>query len=1113
MEEKQKEEAYLAETLCIVKRNVENYEQEISGMSEQIDEMLQHYHDNDVEVYTQLSNTVTMREHMQYALMRNQKALRKPYFGRIDFLDETLDKKESLYIGRGGIARDTTHQMVIDWRAPVANAYYENGLGECSYSSPDGKELPIRLDLKRTYEIEDGRLIDFFDTEVISNDDLLTKYLAKNKQAVLGEIIATIQKEQNDIIRKSPYHNMIVQGVAGSGKTTVAMHRISFILYNYAERFRPEDFYIVGSNRILLEYITGVLPDLDVYGIRQMTMEQLFVRLLYEDWDEQKYRILENTQNGQNGMVRGSTAWFLDLQAFCEKIEQETIRSQTISLDRRQFVEGYQDGETGVFDRRCGDPEPGDVVEILSQQKICDYVNQTNASVQMKINMLNEMLIVKLKDEFLKNGIRYTEKERKAILKEYRGYFGKKLWQTSIFQIYREFLLEQQEKGHEVSLPENEFDVYDLAALAYLYKRLKETEVISEAHHVVIDEAQDYGMMAYAVLNACIKDCTYTIMGDVSQNIHFGFGLTDWEELRKLLCSNPADCFGVLRKSYRNTVEISEFATNILHHGSFEPYPVEPIIRHGKEVELLKVSTKRELYEEAAKRCREWQKKGLNTIAVICRSPERAEVVAKQLGRLLPVCESDLEKAVFSDGVMVLPVAYTKGLEFDAVLILDPDREEYPVDDGHAKLLYVAATRALHELSILYRDELTGLIADPLPEGKEAQIDEKHEEAISESPTEQIIKAEHFKQVEAPNGTEPTAASGTSRKPESGKLALKRKITDASLDTSVNETLCKDETYPKEKAVSQAKVTHAQPQVSLKKPKVTAVLRPQKIVTPPSQSMLLTGVEPIVIKSKEQKIREAMQRKQQQEECEKEEALYKDRLRQKKLAKGPAFGDMPDNQLLRPMGHSRIDLSVLWVQKQPEGLYLQSRYGVLRVCPLGQQTVRISFAKDAQRLAALKKLSDLKGKVSFSVQDHVKWTCRETGTMIEMTLPFLCLKIDKKQGNISFLTRDGKLLFAERSIESRLIDLSGQGRSWQFFDWKKTVIHIPERGSQHGFSMKGSARYIHGTQEEEFPILLSDRRLALQVLTVHPVICCDIPAYGSYVQLAETAIDYLAALT
>ena len=147
------------------------------------------------------------------------------------------------------------------------------------------------LKRKRTYEIENDQLKDFFDSDVVANDELLTKYLAKSKKAVLGEIIATIQQEQNAIIRTSPKTNIIVQGVAGSGKTTVAMHRISYILYNYEDRFRPEDFYIIGSNRILLNYITSVLPDLDVYGVSQMTMEQLFVRFLYEDWDPRFHRI------------------------------------------------------------------------------------------------------------------------------------------------------------------------------------------------------------------------------------------------------------------------------------------------------------------------------------------------------------------------------------------------------------------------------------------------------------------------------------------------------------------------------------------------------------------------------------------------------------------------------------------------------------------------------------------------------------------------------------------------------------------------------------------------------------------------------------------------------
>ena len=257
---RQAEEQYLARTLKVIHNNIENYGRDVARMRTQIDDMQEHFHDDNPELINTLENTMTLHDSLYRALERNERALKKPYFGRIIFHDETYDKDESLYVGKGGISKDATTLVVVDWRAPVANAYYENGLGKCSYSSPDGSQIHIDLKLKRTYEIEEGKLLNLFDSEVISNDDLLTKYLAQNKQAVLGDIVATIQQEQNAIIRKSPYHNVIVQGVAGSGKTTVAMHRISYILYNYAERFRQDDFYFVGSNRILLNYITGVLP-------------------------------------------------------------------------------------------------------------------------------------------------------------------------------------------------------------------------------------------------------------------------------------------------------------------------------------------------------------------------------------------------------------------------------------------------------------------------------------------------------------------------------------------------------------------------------------------------------------------------------------------------------------------------------------------------------------------------------------------------------------------------------------------------------------------------------------------------------------------------------------
>lgn len=199
-------------------------------------------------------------------------------------------------------------------------------------------------------------------------------------------------------------------------------------------------------------------------------------------------------------------------------------------------------------------------------------------------------------------------------------------------------------------------------------------------------------------------------MGDVSQNIHFGFGLNDWEGLKRLLLKERNDSFNLLSKSYRNTVEISDFAQKILRHGSFSSYPIEPIIRHGTPVNLVNCEDENGMIDKSVKLLKKWQQDGYDTIAVICRNSTESEYIAKVLGQQIKVEESDLEKAEFKRGILVLPVEYTKGLEFDSVLIYDPTCDKYPKDDGHAKLLYVAATRALHELAIVHTKEITKLL-------------------------------------------------------------------------------------------------------------------------------------------------------------------------------------------------------------------------------------------------------------------------------------------------------------------------------------------------------------------------------------------------------------------
>ncbi len=669
----QQEQEHLQFCLDIIRRNADRYQIELEQRHTQVQALYKAINSGDVELYNQLMTASSLEEHAAASLRKNTAALKKPYFGRIDFWDDAEQSEEQVYIGKNGIFKNKTEVLIADWRAPISSVYYENELGKGTYGLPDEKPLSIDLHLKRTYDIDEGALKGFYDSDVASNDELLVQYLSHNKDVVLGEIIATIQKEQNEIIRMSPFANLIVQGVAGSGKTTVAMHRISYLLYNYKHRFESNEYCIIGSNDLLLNYITSGLPELDVPDIKHLRMDQIFVRLCEKDW-RKSCKLAEPDESAR---LRCTLSFIHRLDYFLLQKREALIPACALT-----------------------DQQIGTILTESSNQRL--MTENPAASVCTLLSMLDDRAKTRIK--FLMDG---NDKDAiNAKLREYARHYKDRVPKQSIYDFYREFLqtspiAQGSLEPHLARVSRGEYDLYDIAALALIHYRIFQKAPNQEFGLLFLDEAQDFGISIYYVLRTLLPAAYFTIMGDVSQNINYNTGLNDWHELQKLFLTGEKDRFLLLQKSYRNTIEISEYAGKILEKASSGRYKITPVIRHGVPVEEKSFWSDVEMAEYTASCILGMQEKGYSTTAIVCSNELEAEAVHSLLKDCTALTLTDAASENFAKGVMVLPIRMVKGLEFDTVILWNPDMKKGLSQPEQAKLLYVAATRALHELHVL----------------------------------------------------------------------------------------------------------------------------------------------------------------------------------------------------------------------------------------------------------------------------------------------------------------------------------------------------------------------------------------------------------------------------
>ena len=663
---KEDEEHQLSKIIEIAQDNLDHAKEDIRKINEDLADLLEVYDAKDKEGLALWNNATARLKEDERELVRYEKARKKPYFGRIDFRDPKAKADEAYYIGRVGITDSSSDPVVLDWRAPIASVYYESRMGTCQYTVSSEGTFEIDLKRKRTYEIENDRLKDFFDSDVVANDELLTKYLAKNKKAVLGEIIATIQKEQNAIIRNTQDRILAIQGVAGSGKTSVALHRIAYLLYHDRENLKSSNVLVLSPNGVFSDYISHILPELGEENIREMSFDMF------------AYRELRDTVS--------------DCEDRCDQIEKELLDEKYAESCRKKqsidFVLQLNEFVLGLEDR-------------LMRFSDLKYKGMTKSERQ-----LTEMFYYRFPDipllERMQAVMDYVVDEYETLIGRdlgddeieiVRGKFMKMYRSTDLYVLYNWFL---KEYGYE-TLPQVSYekrflkyeDVYPMLYLKYL---LKSRRMDRNIRHLVIDEMQDYSYMQYLILDKMFS-CKMTILGDKAQTME--------EKTRDVLSFLPR-VFGRgirkinMNKSYRNTMEIASYANSISDVSDMELFE-----RHGKPVEEQTFLDRKAALEDVLEKLRLEE---FETAAVIEMTQERAKKSAAYLKERMEELGMDTENRFsvvdrdsthFKKGLTVTTFYLAKGLEFDQVFALYTTQDNTPL---HRQARYICATRALHEL-------------------------------------------------------------------------------------------------------------------------------------------------------------------------------------------------------------------------------------------------------------------------------------------------------------------------------------------------------------------------------------------------------------------------------
>ncbi len=615
---------------------------------------------------------------------RAEKMLPKPYFGRVDFCENGENDIQKIIVGLYALPDENNGLLVYDWRAPICSLYYDALPGPVSYHCPDG-EIEGKMTLKRQYSIENGVLKYFVDTDESIDDTILLDMLSASASTRMKQIVSTIQAEQNAAIRAENARVVSVVGSAGSGKTSIAMHRAAYLMYRHGKALDAGRIQILSPGSAFSEYISTVLPELGEDNIRARTLYEMVCEILQRKVEspvQQTDTLLthENPLRMQSVQWKTGSVFAHEIKQFCDSFTISGPTFEDVLLDGRVFISANELHEMYIHEPR-----------IFS---VCRRLEHMGAKLDTRLESLGERL--------------YRQYEN-AYAEKYSGNALKNICRMSVSQQLQPIRLQLQSmleiSGEKLlktfleDAPKALRDAYcenvqanltwweDAVTEAYLRVRFGFVKSDKTVSHLLVDEAQDYSEIALILLHEYLPEASVTLLGDPMQRTAPGMPACDPNLWGECFNAKNAPVF-TLSRCYRSTLPIANFCGQILQSDA-----INPIGRSGIEPKILPYSEK--LLKETLE---QYRKKGYQSIAVITRTHSQADSISTKLDHVYRLDGDDLDLAYESTDNIVASYHLTKGLEFDAVIVVWPETE---LTQEERRRLYTACSRALHEVTLL----------------------------------------------------------------------------------------------------------------------------------------------------------------------------------------------------------------------------------------------------------------------------------------------------------------------------------------------------------------------------------------------------------------------------